>query len=247
MAYVKLDSIVRSAIANKGKNTLHNYVPYLHWAFKALSKLQTEGSYTDLKSTKISMDENYSVPFPEDMRMWTQIGVIQNGNVLVFKCNQNLSLEREDHSGSSNDSNVGLFSYDSDSLNSMRTTNVYTATENGVVLTQIGAENSFRVDWLNKRFQFSRKSSTDIYIEYVANVHDPSTETLVNDIAQEYIESFIYYRESRFKNGASHRETKGAEYEWLEAQDDYMAANSDLNKEGILYALTSSTKRTIDQ
>ena len=181
------------------------------------------------------------------MRTWSKIGIVSNGRVCVFKNNQGLSLESDDFSGEDSVGNLGLFSYDSYGLNSLYTTNIYTSTENGVLLTKIGDTATFRVDWINRRIQLGRSIEGDVYIEYVAEVHDPSTETLINDIAQEYIESFIYYREARFKFGAAHRETKGAEYEWLEAQDDYAANTSNLTGEGILYALDEGTRRTIAQ
>ena len=73
MGYISLDSIIRSAIANKGASTLHMYVPYLHWAFKGLEKFQREGVYTDIKSTKDVLDDNNCLPFPEDMKMWSKI------------------------------------------------------------------------------------------------------------------------------------------------------------------------------
>lgn len=247
MGYVTLDHIVRSAIANTGKHTLHMYVPYLHWAFKALEKFQEEGVYTDLKSTKNVLDENNCFPFPDDMKMWNKLGVVNNGVVEVFVNDDRLSLDSDDHKDNNQDLPRGLFTYDSDSLNSLYTTNVYVATDKGVVVSSTSNRNSFKTNWAEKKFQVKKPVSGKVYLEYVATVHNPSTQTLVNEIAIEFIEEFIYYRQARFKYGNAHRETQASERRWLDSQDDLREAMSDLTRDGILSALNNSTIRNIDQ
>lgn len=247
MGYISLDTVVRGAIANKGHSTLHLYVPFLHWAFRGLEKFQQEGVYTDIKSTKDQLDENNCLPFPSDMKMWNKVGVVINGAVQVFVNDDTLSLDSSDHTTSSGGLPRGLFSYDSDSLNSLYTTNVYVATDKGVVLVSNGQQNSFKVNWRAKKFQFKRPVSGKVYLEYVTTVHDPSTATMINEIAQEYIENFIYYREARFKHGSSHRETKASEQEWLQSQDELRANLSDITGTGIMKAMNMATRGTIDQ
>lgn len=248
MGYIKLDNIVRSAIANKGKQTLHLYVPYLHWAFKGLRKFQEEGFYTDLKSTKDFLDADNCLPFPSDMMMWNKIGIVSNGVVQTFVNDQSLSLDPKDHNNVDNAGAFGLFGYDTNSVDILYTTSVYVSTENGVVAVGAGVGNSFKVNWAARKFQIKKKvAGTKIYLEYTAKVHDPTTQTLVNELAEEYLESFIYYREARFKFGAAHRETLGAEREWLNAEDDLAASLSDLTAGGIMRALSKGTRKTIDQ
>lgn len=248
MGYINLDNIVRSSLADKGHSTLHKYIPFLHWAFKGLEKLQEEGVNVDIKSTKNILDENNCLPFPEDMKAWCKIGVVVNGLVQVFVNNESLSLDASDHNASSSENlNRGLFTYDADNLNSLYTTNVYVATDKGIVLTTGAQKNSFRVNWPEKKFHIRRPVTGKVYLEYVARVHNPSTATVVNEIAREYIEAYISYREARYTFGANNRETEARGQEWLEAQDDLRANFSNLTGDGILSALHASTRRSIDQ
>lgn len=248
MGYVKLDTIVRSAIANKGKQTLHLYVPYLHWAFKGMKKFQEEGFFTDIKSTKEFLDEDNCLPFPPDMLMWNKLGIVANGVVTTFVNDQSLSLDPKDHNVKDNVGAFGLFGYDTSGTDILYTTNVYVSTESGVITVGAGVGNTFKVNWAAKKFQVKKSmSGAKVYLEYVARAHDPSTETLVNELAEEYLESFIYYREARFKHGAAHRETMAAEREWLNSEDDLAASLSDLTAAGIIRARNKTTRKTIDQ
>jgi len=247
MGYVLLDNIVRSAIANKGHNTLHLYVPYLHWAFRGLEKFQREGVYTDIRYTKDFLDENNCLPFPSDMLMWNRIGMVNNGQVFVFINDQGISLDPEDQN-SINSAAQGLFSYDSDSTDVLYSTNVYVASSQGIVQVDFSRGNTFRVDWVGRKFQVSRSLGEQrVYLEYVARAFNPSTQTMVNEVITDYLEKYIYFRESRFNNGSSHRETIAAEAEWMDERDEIREAFSDLTGEGLLAALTKGTRKSIDQ
>lgn len=248
MGYIVLDEIVRGALANKGYDTLHPYVLYLHFSFAAITKFQKEPVYTDLKYKKDFLDEDNCLPFPDDMIMWNKIGVIQNGRLTWFVSDDGLSLDPTDSNNSTEVNALGLFSYDSSSLDVLYTTNVYVGTENGVVQVNFAQGNTFRVNWAARKFQFGRPVAGNmVYIEYVAKAHNPSTQTLVNEIASEYIEHFIYYREARFKYGAAHRETRAAEADWLDEQDELRGSLSDLTAGGIISAQNQGTRKSIDQ
>lgn len=249
MGYIPLDSIVRSAIANKGHTTMHLYVPFLHWSFQALKKFQAEGYYTNIKSVKENLDENNCIPIPPDMLMWNKIGLVTNGVVYTFVNDDALSLIPGDHN-KQDEQGVprGLFSYDSDALDVLYTTNIYVATSNGVVRVGAGNNNSFKFNWEANKIQVKGSlGGREVYLEYVAKAHDPSTETMVNEIAEDYIEQFIYWREARFRFGSSHREAKSAEGDWLNAQDELAENSSDLTGQGLLRALNEGTRKTIDQ
>ncbi len=248
MGYVPLDNIVRGAIANKGHDTLHLYVPYLHWAFQAIVKYQKEPVYTDLRYKKDFLDENNALPFPDDMIMWNKVGVIDNRRITWFVADDDLSLDTGDANTTSDVNALGLFSYDSSSLDVLYLTNIYVSTAQGIVQVNFSRGNTFRVNWAARKFQFGRSMpSKQAYIEYVARAHNPSTQTLVNEIAAEYLEHFIYYREARFKFGAAHRETRAAEQDWLDEQDELRGSLSDLTAGGILSALNQGTRKSIDQ
>ena len=242
--HIALDKIVRSAIANKGYNTLHLYVPYLHWAFDALSKLEEEGAYTEVRYTKDNLDENYSIDIPEDMLMWNQIGVVINGTLQVFVNNSYMSLDEKDHKPKQNPSE-GLFAYDSSDL--LYSSNVYIANGNGSLISSTSPANFFRVDWSERRIHFSRPVTGKVYIEYVAKSFSPSTQTLVNEVARRYFEAYIYYREARFKFGASHREAMASEREWINEEDELRKSFSDVTGAGILHAINEGTRYSIVQ
>ena len=248
MGYVPLENIIRGAIANKGHDTLHLFVPYSHWAFAAINKYQREGVFTEIRYTKDYLDENNAISFPKDMMMWNKVGVVDNGKLTVFVNDDAISLDPDNQNTSGIVGVRGLFSYDSSSLDVLYSTNIYVSTEAGTVQVNFSSSNTFRVNWAARKFQIGKPiGSKKIYIEYVAKAHDPSTQTLVNELAAEYIEHFIYYREARFKFGAAHRETRAAEMDWLDEQDELRGSLSDLTANGILSALYQATRKSIDQ
>lgn len=248
MGYVTLETIVRGAIANKGHSTLHLFVPYLHWAFGAIKQYQREGVYTDIRWKKDYMDSDNRFPFPDDMLMWNKIGVINNGRMTVFVNDDGMSLDPADSNNRQDVGVRGLFSYDSDSLGVLYNQNIYVSTGNGVVQVNFARSNTFRVNWVDRKFQFKLPiGDNKIYIEYIATAHNPSTQTLVNELALEFIEYFIYYREARFKFGASHRETIASEKEWLDEMDELRGGLSDLTANGLLQAVYQGTRKSIDQ
>ena len=248
MGYVSLESIVRGAIANKGHDTLHLFVPFLHWSFAAIAKYQREGVFTEIRFTKDYLDENNALSFPDDMVMWNKVGVIENGRMTVFINDDGLSLDPADQNTKKETDVRGLFSYDSNSLDVLYHTNVNVSTTQGVVQVSFANTNTFRVNWKARKFQIGRPmSERKVYLEYVAKAYDPSTQTLVNELASDYIEQFIYYREARFKFGASHRETVAAEADWQDERDELRGSLSDLTGEGILSALHQGTRKSIDQ
>ena len=252
MGYIPLDRIVRSAIANQGHSTLHLYVPYLHWGFEALEKFHEDGYYTDLRHTKIKIDEDNTAPFPEDMLMWSKVGVVSNGHVHVFTHDQSLSLDPEDiKNPEPQDVARGLYSASNGILTDdwLYNTNIYVSTQDGIVVSGAGGNLNFKANWSKKVFQINRNmGESELYIEYVAQVHNPTTETLVNEVARRFIEAYIYYREARFKHGAAHRETQGAHLLWLDEQDDLRASLSDLTANGIVQAMNQhGTRYSIDQ
>lgn len=250
MGYITLDSIVRSAIASKGHSTLHLYVPFLHWSFEGIKKYQETGNFLEVKSTKEALDENNAIPIPKDMLMWNKVGIVIGGKVQTFVNKDSLSLQPSDHNNSDQNTPVGLYAYNYGRYNDLLyTTNIYVSTESGVVAVGLGNTNSFKVNWRSGVIQLDRTLGQDaeIYLEYVANAHDPSTQTMINELAKEFIEEYIFYREARFKFGSSHRETKSAERDWLNAEDDLAASTSDLTAAGLYRAVNNNTRRTIDQ
>ena len=248
MGYIKLDNIIRTAIANKGHSTLHLYIPYLHWAFEAIERYQEEGYFMEVKTIKDVLSTKNTFPIPSDMVMWNKLGMVSNGRVHMFVNDDSLSLDPTDFNNSKEQQAQGLFSYDSGALDLLYTTNVYVSTESGVVVVGLGNSNSFKVNWRAGVFQIDKSiGNKKVSLEYVAKAHNPTTETLINEIVKKYIIEFIYYREARFKFGAAARETVASERDWLDAEDDLAASTSDLTANGLVQALTRGTRKTIDQ
>lgn len=249
MGYLTLDKIVRGAIANKGHSVLHLYIPYLMWAFRGLNKFQEEGVFTNLKSTSDYLDANNCLPLPEDFKMWCKVGIVSSGKVHAFINEESLSLDPADFSPKeTEDAMRGLFSYNSSAAGLLYNSNIYVSTENGLVALSGGGKNKFKINWEAQKIQVMNPvKNTKVYLEYVSTGFDPTTETLVNELALEYIEAFIYYREARFKHGAAHRETRALEMEWLNEQDEIGAKLSDLSADGIIHARNASTRHSIDQ
>jgi hypothetical protein len=250
MGFIPIDNIVRDALANKGYDTLHKYVIYLHWAIKGLEKLQKEPSYTDIKYTKEFLDSNNVLPFPENMRQWIRLGIVDStGHITMFTHKNTMSLDPLDRTRSKGAaSNRGLFAFGTGREEILKSTNIYVSSDTGVVEVTFANQNRFRVDYANERFIVERSiGDNEVYLEYIAKATDPSAATMVDELATEFIIDFIYYREARFQYGDSHRETQARLAQWLDTLDELREEISDLTGDSLIDAMNQYTRRTILQ
>lgn len=248
--YVKLDQIVREAIADKGYNTLHKYVPYLHFAIRGLEEWHRDGVFTDLRTTKLKVSVRRSIPFPKDMVMWNRLGVVRGNRIQTFVRDHSLSLSSDDHKKSPESDQRGLVEWD-DQYDFTFYTNIYVANEGAISILNDSATRYFTVNYEAREFNIASGqavSGNEVYLEYISNGFSPSTETMVNYAAKNLIREWINYSEAKFKFGSNNGETRARLMDYLDEKDEVRAALSDLTMNGILSAMDiSMTRTTINQ
>lgn len=240
--YQKIDTIIRSYLADRGYNTLHRYIQFLKWGLDGLKKWQVEGAQ-EIKTVALKMDSKKAVRFPDDYMGYTKLGIKQGDRITAFVRDDSIETHNEEEItyGVNNPSY-----YEYTFLN-------YSGTDGrkGEVKGYGKGHNGmgyFTVNELQREFQFSSEvNNCTVYLEYIGNGFNPNTETLVNTIAAESIRDFIHYCVARFdpKLGDAARETRARKITYLESVDGAKAALTNLSCEGILEATTRPFTLTI--
>lgn len=245
-SHVKVDKIVRGAIADQGYTTLHNYVPFLHFLFDGLRRWYSDGRFVDVKQKRLKMSSRKSVPFPDDMIGWNKIGIRIGNQILVINRDDTLSKIKEDHEGSEAFNQQSTLVVPSDYF---YYSNIYTSEGSGKVEVLRASNPHYTVNYDAREFQFSSKTSDDyIYIEYISSNFSPSTETIVPEAIEYMMKQWIYYRYVKFKAGAAARETREARLDYEDAKDDVRAEMSNLSGAGIMEAVNvHMTRNSINQ
>lgn len=243
-----VDQVVRSAIASKGRGTLHSYVLYLHFALKGLFKLKRDGGYNAKKTQKLKVTSLKTVKAPDDMLYYCLIGVPVGNRILYFIPDKSISLNPSDHEGATK-TPVMSVPYDN-SYNFLNYTDIYYS--NGYT-----PDNSRQGSYLTKHFRYNEDqrefqldgsiSCEHIYIEYITTGINPCSETVISPLVADALEEFIHYREARFKHGAASAESRAAEQDYLNELDEAIASQSDLTGSGIMEAISSAMNHSIGQ
>lgn len=251
--YTDVDSIVRAALAEKGYRTLHRYVLYLHFALEGLYRAKRDGAFKSIKKVKLKVSSRNSISWPKDMLEYGRVGVPVGNRVLTFIPDNTISLSQEDHANDNNFSVVQGFPLSAGLFDSMfdflTWTNVYLS-NNAMVGSGAGSfiSKRFRVNQSQREFQLdSGIGARHIYLEYLSSGNEPNCQTVFSHHVGLQLKEFIHYREARFKLGAGSPETKASEQDYLNELDESLAAQSDVTMNGILSALSISTRNTIAQ
>ena len=71
---IKIDSIVKEALADKGYDTFHLYGRYLMWAIRCLRELNIDHT-EDIKTVKLPVSAIKTVAYPDDFITYNKLGV----------------------------------------------------------------------------------------------------------------------------------------------------------------------------
>lgn len=228
--YQKIDTIIRSYLADRGHNTLHRYIQFLKWGLEAVKKWQIDGAQ-EIKTVALKMDSKKAAKFPNDYMGYTKLGIKKGDRLLAFV--------RDDSLMTNNDTGIPLYEYTF--VNHAKgELKGYGSGSNG--------SSYFTVNENRREFQFtSDLKDCPIYLEYISNGFNPNTETLVNTIAAENIRDYIHYCVARFnpRLGDAAAETRERKNTYLESVDGAKAALSNLSLEGIMEATTKPFTLTI--
>lgn len=237
--YVKVDTVVRDMIADKGFNTLHKYVYYLKWALEGLRLWQQDHGSQNVNSIPLKMQGNNVAPFPDDMITWTKLGCKVGDRLEAFINDGTLTTETPDTT-----KNASFIESYRDKFDRQKylfynytgySDHVYDFEAYGHGHNGIGY---FRPDYTHRRFVFSNEvSGKNIILEYIPNVFDPKAYSLVTSDFVDAMKAYIDYKEAKMKFGEGHGETQARwnayEYELINAKGRI----SDLSYEGIVQAI----------
>jgi hypothetical protein len=241
-----IDQTVRAAIADKGYNTMHKYVQFLHWAFDGYYKCMREGAVKNRRAMTLTPDENGVCTYPSSVLAICKAGVPVGGRILLMTPDESLSLTAEG-AQSSTMSPGGIVAVDN-MFSWLTFTNLYFSQgPNYRPAVYDGSfAPSFRIDHASRRIIVSPAPSI-VYLEVIESAQTPGIETIIPHHAALPMKSYIHYRHSRFKLGAAASETLASEREYLDELDEAMAGLSNLTLNGILAAVNSGQQFGIHQ
>lgn len=241
--FIKLDDVIRSHIADKGYSTLHKYIRFLHWGIEALH-IWREDSGFGVKTVELQMDNLKRVFFPSDYIGWTKIATKVGDRMVPFTRDKTISRGDLETEVTFREvlSNQFLYRYEFvnyyNSLGFYDSFNLYGSGHNGVGYFNINQQDGY--------FQFSSDVNTNkVWLEYISDGFDPSTETLVSARAGRLIKEYINYCEAKHKFGSNHGETRARQRDYEQEWMNVKLRTDNLTYEGILDATTRSMTHSI--
>lgn len=240
--FVKIDTIVREALKDKGYSTLHHYPAYLMYALRMLRKLDIDHSET-IKTKELPVSAKKTVAYPEDYITYNKIGMKVGDRIWCFHRDTSITS----HTPSKYEANPA-FHERANAISSFRFYNYYPYAS--------GSETSSYFDYIDVRgyayngigyfttvdncreFQLSSEIVTDtIILEYIASSYNPDTETFVPIIAQDVFREYIHWQSSRFSSNTSLSEVMANDREFWSELGNYKMRLSDLSYESLQGAL----------
>jgi hypothetical protein len=246
---VKIDTIVREALADKGYSSLHKYPRYLMFVLRMLRKLNIDYSET-IKTKEIPITKRKTVPYPEDYIAYNKIGVKVGDRMWVLTRDNSITT----HTSSKYDSNPPFYQ-EAKNVASYRFYNYY---------PYVDGINSSYWDYVDVRgyahngvgyftdvedcreFQLSSDfTGSTVILEYIATNFDPDTETFIPVLAQDVFREYIHWQESRFSTNVSLSEVMANDREFWSELGRYNMRMSDLSYDGILDTMRRNTTLSI--
>lgn len=237
--FITIDNIVRQALADKGYNTLHLYPRYLHFAIGMLKKLNLD-VLEDIKTVRVPVTTRNTVPYPSDYIVYSKIGIKIGDRLACFVRDNTLTKDRDDlytkNSPFYTDA-VNKFGGDggyyyfynlvNNQGNSLGNLQTYGYAHNGI--------GYFKEDDSCREFILSSEVNVnEVVLEYIYNVVNPDSETLVPMMAEDTIKEYIHFQDSRFRKGVSLSQRQMDEKEWLDELGNLNLRLSDLSYQGII-------------
>ncbi len=230
---ITLDDIVRSSLANDGKNSLHGYIQRLKWCVDFMRKLNLEHSFYD-RTVVLRLDERKAVKLPDDFQNWNKIGWQKGDRIIAFQ--QDNSINKNQSYCADNPSATVNTAYDihtpwpyNNSFTSLNFNNYYF--DNGTVgyLQGYGVGYNglgyFKVNRTDRVIQISSDVPQDfqIYLEYKTNGFNPKSKSVVPEAAGVLAEYYIKFRSNSHKLGDAAAETVASRMEFDRQYDQLVA------------------------
>jgi hypothetical protein len=245
---ITIDSIVRTAMAAIGEESLHKYQRFLQFGLDAAREFYMD-SARSVKTVKLTMNDVKQADLPVDFVDWVKVGIVCGDRIKVFGVKDDLPiLINEDDCGNPvayDNCNCGVNSIPENfsiygGLQFLNYVNEYGEIIGG--LYGIGGgytdKGYFRVlpnEGDHGILQFnSQVDNTDIYFEYISNGFDPKLETVIHPYAQRAIEFYIHWRVAWHKYGAASRDAQASKREYYDELHRARRRSMDLTTRDVL-------------
>ena len=238
---VKIDTIVREALADRGYNTLHLYPRYLLFAIRILRKINLDHS-EDIKTVRLPVSVTKTVKYPEDYIIYNKIGMKLGDRMWNFVRDKTLTTHHVDKYTT----NANFYTEAVNTVTSLRFFNFFPnfqgtrGTDQGNGFVDIFGYGHNGVGYFTtndacREFQLSSEIDTShIYLEYTFNNFNPDTETFVPIIVQDVIREYLHYQDAKHRPGTPLGVRRENLDDFLYELSDYDKRLSDLSYQGII-------------
>lgn len=213
---VTLDSIVRSALMDIGAG-LERYEQFKHWAIEGFRQFHFDLA-GEVKTAKLTLTAWKAIELPEDYVDWVMIGVEVDNKIRVFLHDDRIPIHREDEDSdgeidelvSTVDTNtqesVPYWFWNNRNFQGQETGQLYglTVKDNGT--------GYFKMNPQRREIQFSPTvdSDTEIYLEYITDGFNPTSQTMVNIYAAKLVKLYIHWMRHEFAKSSNGMEKQRA-------------------------------------
>lgn len=227
--YIKIDTIIRSLLAEDGYNTLHYYLPYLQIALNGEKEWRTDYG-VEIKTKKLSV-KDFRASFPSDMAAWSAVGVNVGDRMVTFLPDNTITLN--------SDCEEATFFQSIPKAKANYYFNNYDGADDLLHGKLIASRfpGFVRVDYAGGQFIFSEEGSVkDVYLEYIPDEScGPSSHTYVHNVAEELIKTYVRWQLAcrNRKFGPESARAQALQNHFLIEKDNVMARISDLDYNSI--------------
>lgn len=214
---ITIMDVVNSFLASQGKNTRHLTIRYLHWLFKGYRELNLALAL-EPRTAYVKLDhlKRINLRALKGFRTLIKVGVLRGDRIMVFIPDSSISKIYQRTTQPFNEANtayVDYFSTTSADLTEVFLNNFIDASGNYRVIQGFGNGHNgigyFNYDKQMGQLLFSADTADEgIYVEYVADVYQVGSKTMVPTIIGNYLEEYLRWTESRQKVGDAARETQ---------------------------------------
>ena len=224
--YMTLGEIVRSLLADEGRNTMHRFLPYLHYGISGVKDWNQDVCY-EVKTKKLKLDAKLCVDYPDDYLNWVCVGA-KVGDRLVAFFPDNTITSHQDRPNVPNEPfykewhkkaypEYTFFNYIEDDL----------LTAHIAGLRYPGYFKELRHC---QQFQFSSDITEEyIYLEYISTGFEAGAKTLVSAQVEDVVKNYIRWKYASNKYGQESARAQICKREYLEEVDEVAKRNTPFN------------------
>jgi hypothetical protein len=251
--FIAAGDIIRSYKASKGDQTLHGFLRMLHWLIKGYRELNL-GIGVEPRTAMVKLDDlkRANVQQLPGFRTLTKVGLQIGDRIVAFHPDASINKLFKKNDDGSNIPNKNYI----DTLDEERGTPWYEVTfynyvdvsGNMKVIHAFGQGHNgvgyFTYDRQTGYLMFSADTKAEkVYIEYIKDIYEFGTKTMVPIVISEYLEDYIRWSESRWKNGDASAETIARSMQLKESLGNVIMRTDSLNPSAIMNIVQRSISR----